>query len=586
MLFQSKQQIANYTVVFPHKEGSYAETYRVKDENGHTKFLKLIYFSKLHSSQYSKEGTIVEIDVAQKLHHPNVCNYIDSGTLEHNGHKLAYFVTDYVSGETLAQKMIKEETLSVYETKLVLKSVLSALQFLHSLPTPIIHNEVTMQNIMLDLTGQLNDSKLIDYGHACFLNQVPKDGDFGELNLFYLAPERFKGMSSIQSDLFSVGVLMYQLIYGELPWFVDLSGMDINEQIERLAAERQTPLKLPNIDIFEMDEQFLNTMAKALSVSIEDRFQTAADFYKAIDGDLKVEAPTRKTGSSSPNVNTSKKNVKRGNGFADVAGMEELKKTLTSSVLNILKNTEKAKKYKLTIPNGMLLYGPPGCGKSFIAEKFAEESGYNYMYVKSSDLASIYVHGSQEKIGNLFDEARKNAPTILCFDEFDALVPNRDKTNNQSQAGEVNEFLSQLNNCGQDGLFVIASTNKPDMIDSAVLRRGRIDKIVYVPVPDKSARSIMFQMYLKERPYDFGIDYEYLADLTQNYVSSDIAYIVNEAAMRASFDDALITQKIIEEVIKENRPSLKPDVIAQYEQLRKKFESIPATRERRKIGFQ
>lgn len=165
-----------------------------------------------------------------------------------------------------------------------------------------------------------------------------------------------------------------------------------------------------------------------------------------------------------------------GNGFADVAGMEELKQLLRAKVINVLQDRERALKYRLAIPNGMLLYGPPGCGKTFIAEKFAEETGFNYTVVKSSDLASIYIHGSQQMIGKLFDEARAKAPTVLCFDEFDALVPSRKESTHASMAGEVNEFLSQLNNCGKKGVFVIATSNRPDMIDPAVLRTGRIDR--------------------------------------------------------------------------------------------------------------
>lgn len=104
-----------------------------------------------------------------------------------------------------------------------------------------------------------------------------------------------------------------------------------------------------------------------------------------------------------------------GNGFADVAGMEELKQLLRAKVINVLQDRERALKYRLAIPNGMLLYGPPGCGKTFIAEKFAEETGFNYTVVKSSDLASIYIHGSQQMIGKLFDEARAKAPDRALF---------------------------------------------------------------------------------------------------------------------------------------------------------------------------
>lgn len=571
-LFRKQQLIVDYMVMFPIKQSTYAETYRVKDRNGKLCFLKLICRTKLQPFQLDEQKNIIEIEVVKQLRHHNICNYIDDGILICKGQQYVYLVMDFISGETIAQRVVRNSRFSVYEIKQIALSVLSALQYLHSQKVPIIHNEVTIQNIMLDLTGQLSDLKLIDFGNAQFLNQNITRLDFKELNMFYIAPERLKGICCVQSDLYSVGVMIYQLLFGRMPWFIDLSESSLEENVNKLLIERQRPLKLPNLDLFALDDQLMNIIKKALNNDVDKRFQSAEEFIKALNSEMgseqmikhevqifaegKVESPTK------------------GNGFADVAGMAELKQLLYNNVINILKNTEKAKKYKLSIPNGMLLYGPPGCGKSFFAEKFAEETGYNYIYVKSSDLASIYVHGSQEKIGKLFNEAREKSPTILCFDEFDSLVPNRDRTNNASQSGEVNEFLSQLNNCGNDGVFVIASTNKPDLIDPAVLRRGRIDKIIYLPVPDRSARAAMFQIHLKDRPVDFGIDYDYLAELTDNYVASDIAFIVNEAAIRASINDEKITQALIKDVILENSPSVRSEVLAYYEQLKNKLEGV------------
>ena len=248
-----------------------------------------------------------------------------------------------------------------------------------------------------------------------------------------------------------------------------------------------------------------------------------------------------------------------------------------------MKNPQKAERLRIQIPNGMLLYGPPGCGKSFIAEKFAEEAGYNYVLIKSSDLASIYVHGSQEKIGALFEDARKNAPTILNFDEFEALVPNRSNINNASESGEVNEFLSQLNNCGRDRIFVIATSNRPDLIDPAVLRKGRMDMVIYIPVPNKDARKGIFEIQMKDRPTSGAIDYDHLSAMTENYVASDIAYIVNDAAIRAFEDDANITQALLEDVINENNPSISREVLDQYVRMRDKIEKCQE--EKPTIGF-
>ena len=291
----------------------------------------------------------------------------------------------------------------------------------------------------------------------------------------------------------------------------------------------------------------------------------------------------------------------KGNGFADVAGMDDIKSMMRKKIINVLKNqklAEKyriqipngmllygppgcgksfiAEKYRIQIPNGMLLYGPPGCGKSFIAEKFAEEAGWNYKLIRSSDLSSTYVHGSQKKIGQLFEEARKNAPMILNFDEFDALVPDRGRSGSAYMSGEVNEFLSQMNSCGKDRVFVIASSNRPDLIDPAVRRKGRLDQLIYIPVPDAAAREGMFRVQMKGRPQEDGIDFGHLASLTENYVAADIAWIVNDAAEKAFEERADITEKMLEDAIGRTRPSVGPDDIRYYEGLREKIETKPA----------
>ncbi|MBR4326128.1 MAG: AAA family ATPase [Bacteroidales bacterium] len=549
--------IDGYKVLFPHNENDYAETYRVLGGDGKLKFLKRI-----------KNSDTCEMEIVKRLSHHNLFCVTDC--------KSDYYVTNFVSGETLDKRLIRENDFNVYNAKIIVKSVLEALQYLHEQKEPIVHNAICPQNILLDLSGELGDLKLVGFSHARFLNQQPEKPDIKRLNPFYLAPERFDGVFSVQTDLYSVGVLLYYLVFGMLPWYFDTAGKNAAEIDAMLAAERKKRIKIPNIEKFELDASLLTVIDKALKNDVSQRFQTAGEFLEAME--------TKAVVSKGKPKEVLEPDKHLGGGFNDVAGMKDLKELLRKSVINILRNTEKAKKYRLSIPNGMLLYGPPGCGKSFFAEKFAEETGYNYVYVKSSDLASIYIHGTQEKIAELFNDARKNAPTILCFDEFDSFVPSRDGVRNSSQSGEVNEFLSQLNNCGQDGVFVIASTNKPDLIDNAILRRGRIDRIIYLPVPDAEARQAMFELHLKDRPIDSAIDYGHLSALTQNYVASDIAFIANEAAMRAAENDALITQALIEQVISENQPSVKPSTLRYYEGMKEKLEGM-ANAQPRKIGF-
>lgn len=589
MLFQKGQTIDNrYTVVFPHKEGSYAETYRVRETSGKLRFLKLICYSKLHYSQFDKDGNIIEVEIAKTLNHPNVCKYVDSGKIITNGQQLAYIVTEFVSGETL-DKRIAREDLSIYEIKQVAKALLSALQYLHSQPTPIIHNEVTVQNLMLDLSGTLENLKLIDFGHARLLNQEPARPNLKQLNPFYMAPERLNGVSCVQSDLFSVGVILYQLIYGELPWFFDASRMNDQQIVERLETERERFLRMPNIDMFELDEQLHNIVRKALSPDIEDRFQSAEEFIKAINGEVKIEKsqPKQKVKEGENKDATIPHKVAKGKGFAAIAGMEDLKELLRREVIDVILKPEEYARYGLTIPNGMLLYGPPGCGKTFFAKHFAEEVGFNYMEVKPSTLKSKWVNATQENIGKMFAEAEENAPTIIFIDEMNELVPNRDNGNvHEMSLGAVNEMLAQMDRTGEKGIFIIGATNYPNMIDPAILRAGRLDKKYYLAPPDKKARELMLIMYLKDRPYDFGIDYEHLADLTQNYVSADLKLIVDDASRKALVGRTKITQQILEDVIATTRPSLSETEIQKYERIKAEMNGEKVEINKRpKIGF-
>ena len=328
-----------------------------------------------------------------------------------------------------------------------------------------------------------------------------------------------------------------------------------------------------------------------MAMDANDRFQSAEEFIRAINGEIKVDRGVTQN-KDTIRIETEKENVsivlqrKKGNGFKDVAGMNALKEQLQSDVIDIIQDPEQAKELGITIPNGLLFYGPPGCGKTFFAEKFAEEAGFNYKYIKCSDVASPYIHGGQDKIAAIFDEARKNAPSILFFDEIDAMIKDRSKHNNVSEAGEVNEFLAQLNNCGEDGVLVIGATNKPTEIDDAALRAGRLEFKYYIPQPDAETRALIFEINLSKRKCDFGIDYEKLASLTENYISADIKLIVDNAA-RLTFRRKLgkITQQVLEEVISESKPSISIDIIRKHEAIRDEFLGKKKEQSRPQIGF-
>lgn len=240
-------------------------------------------------------------------------------------------------------------------------------------------------------------------------------------------------------------------------------------------------------------------------------------------------------------------------GFECVAGMEELKNLLIADVINPLRNPEKFKKFKVSIPNGIILYGPPGCGKTFIVRKLAEELGYNFFEVKHSDLATPYIHGSVSNIGKAFAIAKQNAPAVIFFDEISGLVPDRKYLHESSshKEEEIDEFLMQLNDAAENNILVVGATNFIDRIDPAILRPGRFDKKIFVPRPDFEARKSLFKVGLANRPHE-DIDLEHLADLTEGFTCADIIEDVVESAARvaANLDRISIDQGLIEDEIK------------------------------------
>ncbi|MBL0325867.1 MAG: AAA family ATPase [Cytophagaceae bacterium] len=582
-----------YSVMLFIKQGSNAETYRVKGKDGKLYFLKLFNYAKLHRSAFDSEHNLLEIEFLKSIDNPNIVTYKDSGELIFETKKYGFLVLNFIAGETLAEHITREPISSLYDLKQIVTGILNGLNYLHSLPDPIVHNEITPQNIMLDLSGDIPQAKIIDFGFARSFHQSSKSFSKDGLNLNYVASECFNNFYSPQSDLYSVGAVMYNLLFGMSPWFKDISKFkaDRTKTEDIILEERQKKLSFLKVsnDIVDFEESFLNIIKKSLQNDPENRFQSANEFLQAINGEIKVEDvdTIQKVKSDDKPLTKIQSHKANGKGFDAIAGMNELKAQLKLDVIDALYNPEEYEKYGVTIPNGMLLYGPPGCGKTFFAKHFAEEVGFNFMLATPSTLKSRFVNATQENIAKMFEEAEKNAPTIIFIDEINELLPNRDSDAHEMSKSAVNEMLAQMDRTGEKGIFIIGATNYPDMIDPAMLRAGRLDKKFYLPPPDFEARKGMFEMYLKNRPLDFGIDYDNLATLTNNYVSADIEFLVNEASRLALKEKSRIGMTILENTIKITKPSVPIQELEKYERVRAKmnFENTEDKNERRPIGF-
>ncbi len=326
---------------------------------------------------------------------------------------------------------------------------------------------------------------------------------------------------------------------------------------------------------------------------MDARVKGEKEWLRKMTGGTKTEKVEQKTSKKAVVQTEDNESVsKRSNGFADVAGMDELKKLVTEGFINVLKNKECAKAYGIT-PPCLLFYGPAGCGKTFFAEKIAEEVGIHFIKVVPDDIASPYVHGTQEKIAEVFKRAAKHAPTLIFFDEFDAMVPQRSSDDRSHQNGEVNEFLCMLNNAAEKGIYVLAATNYPDRIDRAALRSGRFDEIIYVDMPDFHARESLFRLELSKLPAAEDIDYGRLADLTKGYNCSDISYIVKSAS-RKMFNASIkekdkpykaITQTLLEESISHKLPSVSSRELREFERVRSEFSPKSEGQKQVSIGF-
>ncbi len=268
-----------------------------------------------------------------------------------------------------------------------------------------------------------------------------------------------------------------------------------------------------------------------------------------------------------------------------IGGLEEVKEELREAVEWPLKNPELFKRMGIRPPKGILLFGPPGCGKTLLARAVATESEANFVSIKGPEVFSKWVGESEKAIREVFRKARMASPAVIFFDEFDSLVPRRGM--GYADSGVTERVISQLLT-EMDGIMtledvvIIAASNRPDIVDPAVLRPGRFDRLIYVPEPDEKARLEIFKIYTKDMPIAKDIDLAELASKTKSYSGADIEAVCREAALNALRRD-INSKKValadFQKALEKIGPTISPDMEAWYKSFMRAIRRVkkPAT---------
>jgi transitional endoplasmic reticulum ATPase len=288
--------------------------------------------------------------------------------------------------------------------------------------------------------------------------------------------------------------------------------------------------------------------------------------------------------------------------WEDIGGLEETKRELQEMVRYPIEHRHLFERFGMQASRGVLFYGPPGCGKTLMAKAIANECGANFISVKGPELLNMWFGGSEANVRNLFDKARAASPCILFFDELDSIARSRGGgAGGSSDTSDrvINQILSEIDGMGSGKtLFVIGATNRPDILDPGIMRPGRLDQLIYIPLPDHESRVSIFKANLRKSPIADDVNLQQMADATEGFSGADITEICQRAAKNAIRDsitaqierrkrveageltqeeaDALpdpvpsITAAHFEASMSKARRSVSPEIIAQYDEFTKK----------------
>ncbi|MCS7146343.1 MAG: CDC48 family AAA ATPase [Nitrososphaerota archaeon] len=328
------------------------------------------------------------------------------------------------------------------------------------------------------------------------------------------------------------------------------TGADI-AALCREAAMKCIRRILPSIDFNE--ERISPEILNSLEVTMKDFHEAYREITPTALREVEIETPTVR--------------------WEDVGGLSDVKQRLVEAIEWPLKYPEKFEKLGIRPPKGILLYGPPGCGKTLLAKAIATESEANFVTIKGPEIYSKWVGESEKAIREVFRKARQAAPCIVFLDEIETIAPRKDLLDDSS--GVTHRVASQLL-AEMDGIeelrevVVIGATNRPDLMDPAILRPGRFDRLIYVPPPDEKGRYDVLRIYTRAMPLAPDVDLRKLAAMTEGYSGADLESLCREAAMSALRRDREVQQvswSDFQEALKTVKPSVTPSMLKEYEKV-------------------